>query len=518
MQNLNDRLASYIETVRSREAEIKYLREERSSIEETHTTEITQTKAMFNKEIGQLRKALDKVSQDNSRLQVNHDKAEREAKEAKQDLAAKAKDLEKLQRDFKVLQSSYNDLSTRATNAENDVKQLRPENARLAKSLETSKKNLEDETLQRIDLQNQLMSLEEQLKFENQMLESQLNETRTRKQLEISQIDGELKNQYEAKLQTNLDELRAGYQKELEESRKDFTRMYDDKLKNLQEKYDKEKVSSAGFLQEIREMSTKVSALTSKNVELEGSNASLQKRIAELQKEMDDLAAKMRADMALKDAEIKNKEEQMEYMKQDFQQLTEVKIALDMEIAAYAKLLTGEENRLGLSPESSPVGPQRGVKRKRTIIEEEEVFDMVSEHEGKGTIIIEPVKKEAKFIRIVNKSLEDQNIGGWTLSNDANGQESTYKFHRSTTLKPGDICTVWSADSGQEHAPPTNLVMKKGGWVIGGENTTTLTNKDNEAESTRKSWETKRHAGLHRSGIFGSSSTTDDQSKSCAIM
>lgn len=37
------------------------------------------------------------------------------------------------------------------------------------------------------------------------MLESQLNETRTRKQLEISQIDGELKNQYEAKLQNNLD-------------------------------------------------------------------------------------------------------------------------------------------------------------------------------------------------------------------------------------------------------------------------------------------------------------------------
>lgn len=170
MQNLNDRLAMYIDAVRSREAEIQFLREERTSIEETHTTEITQTKAMFNKEIGQLRKALDKVSQDNSRLQVNHDKAEREAKEAKQDLAGKLKELEKLQRDFKVLQSSYNDLSTRCSNAEADVKQLRPENTRLAKSLETSKKNLEDETLQRIDLQNQLMSLEEQFKFENQVI------------------------------------------------------------------------------------------------------------------------------------------------------------------------------------------------------------------------------------------------------------------------------------------------------------------------------------------------------------
>ena len=51
MQNLNDRLASYIDAVRQRDAEIAGLRQERSSIEESHTTEITQTKATFNKEI-----------------------------------------------------------------------------------------------------------------------------------------------------------------------------------------------------------------------------------------------------------------------------------------------------------------------------------------------------------------------------------------------------------------------------------------------------------------------------------
>jgi len=58
---------------------------------------------------------------------------------------------------------------------------------------------------------------------------------------------------------------------------------------------------------------------------------------------------------------------------------------LDMEIAAFSKLLQGEEARLGLSPSGSleaAVAPPRGVKRKRTIVEEEEVFDMVSEHSG----------------------------------------------------------------------------------------------------------------------------------------
>ncbi len=74
---------------------------------------------------------------------------------------------------------------------------------------------------------------------------------------------------------------------------------------------------------------------------------------------------------------------------------------------------------------------------------------MASEHEGQGNVVIDSVEKGAKFIRIVNKSLEDLNIGGWTLTNDAKGQESSYKFHRSTNLKPGDVCTVWSADSGE---------------------------------------------------------------------
>ena len=72
----------------------------------------------------------------------------------------------------------------------------------------------------------------------------------------------------------------------------------------------------------------------------------------------------------------------------------------------------------------------------------------------------------------------------------------------------------------QEHSPPTNLVMKKGGWNISGENVTKLQNKDGEEEANRRSWEQKRQASLYRSGTFGSSASSYDpqDSKSCAIM
>ena len=71
----------------------------------------------------------------------------------------------------------------------------------------------------------------------------------------------------------------------------------------------------------------------------------------------------------------------------------------------------------------------------------------------------------------------------------------------------------------QEHAPPNSLVMKKGGWIISGENVTKLVNKDGEEEATRTSWEQKRQGSLYRSGAFPTGTAdSSDPHKSCAIM
>ena len=55
--------------------------------------------------------------------------------------------------------------------------------------------------------------------------------------------------------------------------------------------------------------------------------------------------------------------------------------------------------------------------------------------------------------------------------------------------------------------------MKKGGWAIGGENITSLVNKDGEEEANRKTFEKKRQSSLFRSG-YGD----PQDAKSCAIM
>ena len=85
-----------------------------------------------------------------------------------------------------------------------ELKTIKPDYNKMAGKLADAKKNLEDETLKRIDLQNQLQTMQEEHKFENSILEQQLNETRTRKQIEIEEVDSRVSSEYEQKLQSSL--------------------------------------------------------------------------------------------------------------------------------------------------------------------------------------------------------------------------------------------------------------------------------------------------------------------------
>ena len=159
---------------------------------------------MYGKELGQLRNAVDAIAREKAKLEIEADKNGRESKEAKAALAQNEKRLTNAERDLANRNQRLLEVESQLLALEDEVRKLRPDNVKLTKQLEDAKRNLEDETLKRTDLQNQLQTKEEGLKFENSMLEQQLNETRIKKQLEISEIDSRLTDAYETKLQQSL--------------------------------------------------------------------------------------------------------------------------------------------------------------------------------------------------------------------------------------------------------------------------------------------------------------------------
>lgn len=71
MQNLNDRLATYIDRVRNLELENSSLILRVSSVEESNQQELDNIKQMYERELSDARRLLDETSKDKARLQLD---------------------------------------------------------------------------------------------------------------------------------------------------------------------------------------------------------------------------------------------------------------------------------------------------------------------------------------------------------------------------------------------------------------------------------------------------------------
>lgn len=78
LQNLNDRLAQYIDQVRSLESENKVLRLQISDREEARSREQSGLKALYETELADTRRSLDESSKDRAWLQIELGKLQSE--------------------------------------------------------------------------------------------------------------------------------------------------------------------------------------------------------------------------------------------------------------------------------------------------------------------------------------------------------------------------------------------------------------------------------------------------------
>jgi len=138
-----------------------------------------------------------------------------------------------------------------------ELKYLKPLCSELEKNLTKLRKQLEEETLLRVDLENKNSTLKEDLNFKSQIYEKETDQLRLSKRTEIEQVDNRLRDEYDSKLMRELNHIRAEADSKINSMKDEIEKRYNNKYQEAETSAKRSKHIIDALREELSGVNTK---------------------------------------------------------------------------------------------------------------------------------------------------------------------------------------------------------------------------------------------------------------------
>jgi len=531
MQDLNERFASYIEKVRFLEAQNRRLADELEKLKAKWGKETSQIKAMYQAELDEARKCLDDADKEKARLEIRVASLEEQLEEIRNKLQdannAVIEERERARRNDQQLadyEAENNLLRRRLAQLEADKEKDKKQIATLQDALNRARVDLDNETLLHIDAENRRQTLEEELEFLKQVHEQELKELSA---LAYRDTTAENREFWKNEMGQALREIHQVYDDKLDCMRGELETFYNLKVQEFRTNATRNNMETVHSKEENKKLKSSITECRDKLGDLDAKNNQLQRELDALRREKEERERQLEAENNELKVEVIKLRAEMEAILRELQSIMDSKLGLELEIAAYRKLLEGEESRIGLKSlvdefssgfdqqiqaetaqraqstyssyagvggsasssaaygsSSSSAASADSSMRMSQVVKGEMSAKTTYQRSAKGPLSISECSADGKFITLENTGKRDEELNGWKLVRNIDGQDRPSFQFGNITLEPLQKIRIWAAGSKPSTAAPNDLEYWESSWGTGTSVITKLINQSGEDKAT----------------------------------